>query len=207
MSAPPADDKGPGPGLVNIANALTVVRILLVPVFVACLLAGGTGWRLTALAVFVVASLTDFIDGWIARSRGLVTDFGKIADPIADKAITGMALIGLSIIGEVWWWVTILVLIREWSVTFVRLGVASKVVIAADTLGKWKTFIQGIALGGLILPLTDPDAPHWWRRPGIVLHWLFELGLAAAVVLTLISGYQFYASIWRQRDRLRPRRP
>jgi CDP-diacylglycerol---glycerol-3-phosphate 3-phosphatidyltransferase len=91
------------PGLVNVANGLTVIRILLVPVFVACLLAGGTAWRLTALAAFCVASFTDLLDGRLARSRGLVTDFGKIADPVADKALTGAALICLSALGELPW--------------------------------------------------------------------------------------------------------
>ena len=97
---------GTAPGLLNVANILTVVRILLVPVFVACLFAGGTGWRLAALAAFCVASLTDFVDGRLARSRGLVTDFGKIADPIADKALTGAALISLTVLGELPGWVT-----------------------------------------------------------------------------------------------------
>jgi CDP-alcohol phosphatidyltransferase len=94
------------PRLVNVANVLTVVRILLVPVFVACLLAGGTVWRLAALAAFCVASLTDVLDGRLARSRGLVTYFGKIADPVADKALTGAALICLSALGELPWWIT-----------------------------------------------------------------------------------------------------
>ena len=90
----------PGPGLVNAANALTVLRLLLVPVFVACLLAGGTGWRVAAFFVFGVASVTDLLDGRLARSRGLITDFGKIADPIADKALTGAALVTLSALGS-----------------------------------------------------------------------------------------------------------
>ena len=190
----------------NVPNVLTTLRIVLVPFFGWALLVDNGDsavWRLVAWFIFFVAMATDKIDGDLARKHNLITNFGKIADPIADKAITGMAFIGLSIIGEVWWWVTILVLIREWSITFVRLGVASKVVLAADTLGKWKTFIQGLALGGLVLPLTDPDAADWWEWPGKVLHWFFELGLAAAVVLTMISGYQFYASIWRQRANLR----
>ena len=90
-------------GLVNVANVLTVVRIFLVPVFVVCLVHGGTGWRLAALAAFGGASFTDFLDGQLARKRGLVTDFGKIADPIADKALTGAALITLSALGELPW--------------------------------------------------------------------------------------------------------
>ena len=89
----------PQPGLVNLANALTVIRLVLVPVVVACLLAGGTGWRVAAFAAFAVASVTDLLDGRVARSRGLITDFGKIADPIADKALTGAALVTLSYLG------------------------------------------------------------------------------------------------------------
>jgi len=190
----------------NVPNLLTTLRIVLVPFFGWALLVhdgNDATWRLIAWLIFFVAMATDKIDGDLARKHNLITNFGKIADPIADKAITGMAFIGLSVIGEVWWWVTILVLIREWSITFVRLGVASKVVLAADTLGKWKTFIQALALGGLVLPLTDTDAADWWDLPGRVLHWIFELGLGAAVVLTVVSGYQFYASVWRQRAKLR----
>ena len=96
----------PPVGIVNVANVLTVVRIFLIPVFVLCLVHGGTGWRLAALAAFGGASFTDFLDGQLARKRGLVTDFGKIADPIADKALTGAALITLSALGELPGWVT-----------------------------------------------------------------------------------------------------
>src|SRR5215472_17294607 len=96
---------------------LTIVRILLGPVFVACLLADGTAWRLIALAAFCVASLTDLLDGRLARSRGLVTDFGKIADPVADKALIGAAFICLSALGELPWWVTGLIMFRELGVT------------------------------------------------------------------------------------------
>ena len=115
-------------------------------------------WRLVAFAIFVVAMITDKIDGDIARKHDLVTDFGKIADPIADKAITGMAFIGLSIIGDIWWWVTIVVLVREWSVTLLRLSVLKQVVIAAAGSGKIKTTLQAIALAGLTLPLPHGDA-------------------------------------------------
>ena len=122
----------PGPpGLMNVANALTVLRICLVPVFVACLVAGGTGWRIAALAAFGGASLTDFLDGQLARKRGLVTDFGKIADPIADKALTGAALITLSVIGELPVWVTAAILVRELGITALRFAVIREVVMGA----------------------------------------------------------------------------
>jgi CDP-diacylglycerol--glycerol-3-phosphate 3-phosphatidyltransferase len=108
----------------NVPNALTTLRIVMVPFFAwALLVDGGESvlWRCVAWAIFAVAMITDKIDGDLARKHNLVTNFGKIADPIADKALTGMAFIGLSIIGEIWWWVTIIVLVREWSVTLMRL--------------------------------------------------------------------------------------
>jgi CDP-diacylglycerol---glycerol-3-phosphate 3-phosphatidyltransferase len=186
----------------NVPNVLTTLRIVLVPFFGWTLLhlhGQDATWRGISCAIFFVAMVTDRIDGDLARKYGLITNFGKIADPIADKAATGMALVGLSIIGEVWWWVTIVVLIREWTITFVRLGVVSRIVIAADNLGKWKTFIQGLALGGLVLPLRDPDAANWWHPIGTGLHWFYEILLAVAFVLTVWSGVQFYLSVWRQR--------
>ncbi len=119
-------------GLWNIANVLTMVRIVLVPVFVVFLLAGGTVWRLAALATFCVASLTDLLDGRLARSRGLVTDFGKIADPVADKALTGAALVCLSALGELPWWVTGVIMFREIGVTALRFWVIRRGVIGGQ---------------------------------------------------------------------------
>jgi CDP-diacylglycerol--glycerol-3-phosphate 3-phosphatidyltransferase len=189
VSAPPADSnldgglpprKPPGPALVNIANALTVVRIFLVPVFVLCLLAGGTGWRLTALAAFVVASFTDLLDGRLARSRGLVTDFGKIADPIADKALTGAALISLSALGELPGWVTALILFREVGVTVLRFVVIRRGVIAASQGGKLKTLLQIAAICLYILPasLSPPALAK-------------EVVMGVAVVVTLVTGADY----------------
>jgi CDP-diacylglycerol--glycerol-3-phosphate 3-phosphatidyltransferase len=196
------------PSNLNLPNILTTLRIVLVPFFGAALLVDGgesIAWRLTAFVIFVVAMITDKIDGDIARSRGLVTDFGKIADPIADKAMTGMAFVGLAIIFESpWWWaVTIVVLVREWSVTLLRLSVLKKVVIAADSLGKLKTTFQVIGLSGLVLPLRDPDLPGWMETPGEVLYYLAVVFLAIAVALTVVSGAQFFLGVWRQRDHLR----
>ena len=192
----------------NLPNLLTTLRIVLVPFFGWALLHDGgdsVTWRLVAWAIFVVAMVTDKIDGDIARSRNLVTDFGKIADPIADKAITGMALIGLSVVGDVWWWVTILVLAREWSVTLLRLSVLKRVVIAAKDLGKLKTTFQGIALAFLVLPLRDADLPDALELPGEVLFYAAQACLVVAVALTLWSGYEFYRDVWRQRAALRSR--
>jgi CDP-diacylglycerol---glycerol-3-phosphate 3-phosphatidyltransferase len=170
----------PQPGLVNVANVLTVVRILLVPVFVVCLVKGGTGWRLAALAAFGAASLTDFLDGQLARNRGLVTDFGKIADPIADKALTGAALITLSVMGELPWWVTMLILVRELGITALRFAVLKRGVIAASQGGKLKTLLQIVAICLYVLPpsLGLPSA-------------IREVVMAAALVVTLVTGVDY----------------
>ncbi len=194
----------------NLPNLLTTFRIVMVPFFGWALLVDGgdsATWRLVAWVLFVVAMITDKIDGDLARARGLVTDFGKIADPIADKAITGMAFIGLAIVGDIWVWVVVLVLLREWSVTLLRLSVLRRVVIAAKDLGKWKTTFQAVALGGLILPLRDPDLPSALQTPGEVAFYAFQACLAVAVALTLWSGYAFYRDVWRQRGSLGARRP
>ncbi|WP_205473541.1 CDP-diacylglycerol--glycerol-3-phosphate 3-phosphatidyltransferase [Nocardioides sp. SYSU D00038] len=192
----------------NLPNALTTLRIVMVPFFGWALLHDGgdsAAWRLVAWAIFVVAMITDKVDGDIARARGLVTDFGKIADPIADKAITGMAFVGLAIVHDSWWWwaITIVVLAREWSVTLLRLSILRRMVVAADRLGKLKTTAQALALGGLTLPLLDRDIPDWLHTPGDVLNVAALVCLAAAVVLTLVSGWQFFAGVWRQRHLLR----
>lgn len=194
------------PSNLNVPNALTTLRILLVPFFGWALLVDGgesATWRAIAYLIFAVAMITDKIDGDLARKHGLVTDFGKIADPIADKAITGMAFIGLSIVGDIWWAVTIVVLVREWSVTLLRLSILQRVVIAAKDLGKLKTTVQALALGGLTLPCLDPDLPGWLDVPGQITYWLAQGLLAVAVGLTLWSGYEFYRDVWRQRRELR----
>jgi CDP-diacylglycerol---glycerol-3-phosphate 3-phosphatidyltransferase len=167
----------PGPGLVNVANALTVLRLVLVPVFVACLLAGGTGWRVAAFVVFGVASVTDLLDGRLARSRGLITDFGKIADPIADKALTGAALVTLSALGDLAWWVTVVILAREISVTLLRFWVIRRGVIAASRGGKLKTLLQVVAIALYVLP-----------GPPTVVR---EVVMAAAVAVTVVTGIDY----------------
>ena len=181
----PAETAGPAapapaPGLVNVANMLTVVRIFLVPVFVLCLVQGGTGWRLAALAAFGGASATDFLDGLLARKRGLVTDFGKIADPIADKALTGAALITLSVIGELPVWVTVLILARELGITAMRFAVIRRGVIAASQGGKLKTVLQIIAICLYLLPPS-------LGLPALVK----EVVMAAALVVTLVTGVDY----------------
>ena len=175
-------------GLWNVANVLTMVRIVLVPVFVVFLFAGGTAWRLAALGTFVVASLTDLLDGRLARSRGLVTDFGKIADPVADKALTGAALIGLSALGELPWWVTGVIMFRELGVTALRFWVIRWGVIAASRGGKLKTLLQVIAICLYLLPAT-------LSPPAVVR----ELFMAAAVVVTVVTGVDYVLQAVRLR--------
>ena len=188
----------------NLPNVLTGLRIVLVPVYGFALLHDGgssIAWRCVATLVFVVAMVTDKVDGDIARSRGLVTNFGKIADPIADKAMTGMAFVGLSIVGDVWWWVTVIVLLREWSVTLLRLSILKRVVVAATRSGKVKTVLQVVALTALSLPLRQVHAPL--HDVGVVLFYVSQAALGVAVAMTMWSGYEFFRDVWRQRATIR----
>ncbi|KRA32591.1 MULTISPECIES: CDP-diacylglycerol--glycerol-3-phosphate 3-phosphatidyltransferase [unclassified Nocardioides] len=190
----------------NVPNALTTLRIFLVPFFGWALLYDGGDsvlWRTVAFGIFFVGMVTDKVDGDLARKHNLITDFGKIADPIADKAITGMAFIGLAIIMDTWWmWtIAIVVLVREWAVTLLRLSVLKAVVIAAAQSGKWKTVAQAFALGFLSLPLLEVDG--WLDVPGEVTYAVALVFLAAAFVLTLWSGYEFFRDVWKQRHDIR----
>jgi CDP-diacylglycerol--glycerol-3-phosphate 3-phosphatidyltransferase len=174
----------------NVANGLTVFRLVLVPVFLVLLFVDdgdSPWWRVAAWAAFAVASVTDRIDGQIARSRGLVTDFGKIADPIADKALIGAALVGLSVLGELAWWVTIVVLVREIGVTLLRFFVIRHGVLPASRGGKLKTLLQSVAIGLLILPLTG------W------LHDVALLIMYVAVVVTVVTGADYVVRALRLR--------
>lgn len=179
------------PSAWNIANALTVVRVLLVPLFVWALMAFASPeaeWRWLALGVFVFAMVTDRIDGDLARSRGLVTDFGTIADPIADKALTGAAFICLSLLGELPWWVTVVVLVRELGITALRFGVLRSGVIPASRGGKIKTALQAVALGMYVL------------APGEVLWLIPEIVMGAAVVVTAVTGLDYLVQALRLRS-------
>ncbi len=206
----PLQDHEAKPSNWNVPNMLTTLRIFMVPVFGWALLQDGgdsVTWRWIAFAIFAVAMITDKIDGDLARKHNLVTDFGKIADPIADKAITGMAFIGLSIVGDIWWWVTIVVLLREWSVTLLRLSVLKHVVIPAAASGKIKTTLQAVALGLLLWPLPHGNAHGGnfdaWGVIGEGLFYVGQAALAGAVVMTLWSGYEFFRDVWRQRSATR----
>jgi CDP-diacylglycerol--glycerol-3-phosphate 3-phosphatidyltransferase len=204
MSEVPSTSARPEVSNWNLPNVLTGLRIVLVPFFGFALLHDGGDsilWRCIATALFFVAMVTDKVDGDIARSRNLVTNFGKIADPIADKAMTGMAFIGLSIVGDVWWWVTVVVLLREWAVTLLRLSILRRVVVAAAQSGKVKTVLQAFALTWLTLPLRQVHSPL--HGTGVVLFYLAEVALAAAVAMTMWSGYEFFRDVWRQRAVLR----
>lgn len=181
----------------NVANALTMLRLVLVPVFLVVLFHGTgheTGWRIAAWAVFAVASVTDRIDGDLARSRGLVTEFGKLADPIADKALVGASLVGLSALGELWWWVTVVVLVREIGVTVLRFWVIRHGVIPASRGGKIKTFLQTVAIGLYVLPL------HGW------LHDTATATMTAAVAVALVTGIDYVSRAVRLRRIGRARR-
>jgi len=187
----------------NVPNALTTLRIVMVPFFGWALLHDGgdsVGWRWIAYVLFAVAMITDKIDGDLARKHNLITNFGKIADPIADKAITGMAFVGLSIIYPVLWWVTVPVLIREWGITVARLSIAKQVVMAANQSGKVKTMAQALALGGLIAPF------HYLSGaldvPGEIVWWLAIVLLVVAVVLTMTSGVEFVRDVIRFRRKV-----
>ena len=173
------------PRLVNVPNALTVLRLVLVPVFLIFLVEGSTSARIVAFFVFGVASVTDLLDGHLARRGGLITDFGKIADPIADKALTGSALITLSVLGELAWWVTVVILIREVGVTVLRFWVIRHGVIAASRGGKIKTVLQIVAIGLYILPVD--------------IGWAKAAVMAAAVVVTVLTGIDYVARALRLR--------
>jgi CDP-diacylglycerol---glycerol-3-phosphate 3-phosphatidyltransferase len=176
----------------NVPNALTTLRIVMVPFFAWALLyddGQSVLWRVVAYVIFAAAMITDKIDGDLARKHNLITNFGKIADPIADKALTGMAFVGLSLIGELWWWVTIVVLVREWGITALRFWVIRHGVMAAGRGGKLKTLLQTFALGLLILPLRLLDGA--WDTVGTALWWVGCALMAAAVIVTVVTGLDY----------------
>jgi CDP-diacylglycerol--glycerol-3-phosphate 3-phosphatidyltransferase len=179
----------------NVPNMLTLLRILMIPFFWYLLMYDGgqnAGTRVAATVVFVVAAITDWLDGWLARKQGLVTTFGKIADPLADKALTGVALIGLSVLDELWWWVTILIIRREVGVTVIRLVVLKHGVIAASRGGKAKTMFQMVGITLFLLPITPEMALLWWTRNVI---------MAIAVILTALTGFDYIRkAYWTRSD-------
>jgi CDP-diacylglycerol---glycerol-3-phosphate 3-phosphatidyltransferase len=190
--ARPGGDKGAAgqPGLINLPNGLTVLRLALVPLFVVLLVEDTTTSRIAAFVVFGVASLTDLLDGELARRRGTITDFGALADPIADKALTGSALITLSALGMLSWWATGIIMVREVGVTLLRFWVIRHGVIPASRGGKIKTVLQIAAIGLYILPVKAGPVR------GVVM--------VAAVVVTVLTGADYVLRAIRLRRRPAP---
>jgi CDP-diacylglycerol--glycerol-3-phosphate 3-phosphatidyltransferase len=173
-----------GPRTVNLPNSLTVLRLLALPFCAYALFKNGgnnSTWRIIAWCGFFCVGLTDLMDGKLARARNQVTSFGTFLDPVADKAAIGTAMIGLSIQGRLWWWVTIVILFREVAVTVLRLAVIRGGVIPASKGGKLKTLMQGFGIGFYVLPL-----PHWLELPRNIF-------MAATVIITLITGYDYFS--------------
>lgn len=185
-------------GIWNLPNVLTMLRIVLVPFFVWFLIADApglhsesSGWRWAAVAAFAVAIYTDKLDGDIARSRGLVTDFGKIADPIADKLLTGSALVMLSLLGELPWWITLVILVREWGITALRFLVIRYGVIPASRGGKLKTVVQTVAIFLYLLPLAAIAPWLTWAAFAVML---------AAVLITVWTGVEYVVQAFKVRS-------
>ncbi|MGW4944357.1 CDP-diacylglycerol--glycerol-3-phosphate 3-phosphatidyltransferase [Actinoplanes sp. NPDC004185] len=193
MTDEPVPVAAPRPvSLYNPANVLTAARIVLVPVFVAFVIVSEmteSGWRILACLTFCVASATDFADGWIARRYELVTSFGKVADPIADKALTGSALVLLSAYDRLSWWVTGLILVREWGVTALRFWVIRYGVIPASRGGKLKTALQIAAIAWFLWPVPEP-----FDLVGTVL-------MVAALIVTVVTGVDYVLQALRLRRR------
>ena len=179
---------------INVPNALTLLRAVAVPVFGWMLLAHAHegGWRTATTIVFMVAILTDFVDGKIARKYNLVTNFGKIGDSIADKALTGMAFIGLSILGELPWWMTIIILLREWGITVMRMKMLKYEVMAANKGGKLKTAMQSLAITLFCLGL--------WRTPTFVDVFTWAV-MIIAFLLTVVTGLVYIRDAIQIRNR------
>jgi CDP-diacylglycerol--glycerol-3-phosphate 3-phosphatidyltransferase len=179
----------------NLPNAITMARILAVPFFIWSLVSisnDESPMRWVSVLIFIIIMASDGVDGAIARKRGIVTDLGKLLDPIADKALLGGALVTLSILGEIAWWVTIVILVRELGITVYRLVVVNQQVIAASSGGKMKTIFQGVMVGFIVSPLTAWFPFDWYFR--------FEDGLVlTSVVLTVHSGLQYVAAAVRAR--------
>jgi CDP-diacylglycerol--glycerol-3-phosphate 3-phosphatidyltransferase len=167
-----------GGGTLNTANKLTMVRIILIPIFLAVLYIGFTGSNYVAMAVFIAAGLTDIADGYIARSRNQVTDFGKFMDPLADKVLVFSAMIWFVERGIMPAWAVLIVIIREFMVTALRLiAVGNGRVIAAEFSGKVKTTVTMLCLTAMFLQMPQ---------------WLIYVNVGAITVTTVISGVEYF---------------
>lgn len=177
----------------NLPNMLTMLRIVLVPVFVVLLWQDTTATDLAALGVFLAAAATDKLDGTIARRRGIVTNFGKIADPFADKLLTGAAMVVLSVLGVMPWWATILILVREIGITVLRFVMVRRSVIAASSGGKLKTVLQVVFLSMMMLPalaLFGSPLGDWWQTAAYVI-------MLLATAVTVVTGLDYCWRAWR----------
>ncbi len=166
----------------NLPNALTIFRILALPFCAWALFKEGgedPTWQIIAWTSFFLVGLTDILDGRIARKRNQVSSFGAILDPIADKAFIGTALIGLSILGKIPWWVTAIILFREIGITIIRLAIVNRKVISANRGGKIKSLLQNFSVGFYILPLPEN------------LYLPRDILLGAAVLLTITTGLEY----------------
>jgi CDP-diacylglycerol---glycerol-3-phosphate 3-phosphatidyltransferase len=174
--------------IANLANVLTGLRLVLVPIFLFALFSGSgheTGSRIIAFVIFAVACFTDQLDGLLARNFGMATEFGAFVDPIADKALIGSALVGLSMLGDLPWWVTVVILVRELGVTVLRLAVIRRGVIPASWGGKVKTVVQALAIGLFILPVSGPFLV------------VADVVMGVAILLTVVTGIDYVASTVR----------
>ena len=171
----------------NLPNALTVVRLLCVPIVGVLLFVDQPLARDAAALVFVAAAVTDFVDGAIARRRGITSDFGALLDPIADKALITVALVGLSLLGDLAWWVTAVILVREFAVTALRLSVLRYGVIPASRGGKIKTVAQIVAIAMFLAV-----GPPWWNQIAAVV-------MGAAIILTVVTGADYVVRVVRLR--------
>jgi CDP-diacylglycerol---glycerol-3-phosphate 3-phosphatidyltransferase len=170
---------------VNLPNVLTVLRIMLVPVLVVALLGNTPAGDVLAAVVFALASLTDFIDGYLARARGSVTNFGKLMDPLADKLLIVAALIALVSLQRLAAWIAMVIITRELAVTVVRMGAAQLGVVAgANMLGKIKTCLQIVAILAVIAVHGTPL-------------WVAAL-LYVTVAVTVLSGLDYFFDLRRR---------
>jgi CDP-diacylglycerol--glycerol-3-phosphate 3-phosphatidyltransferase len=189
----------------NIANIVTVIRILLVPVFVWLLFLDNHAdglWRYVATALFVLAIATDGVDGHLARGRNLITNVGIILDPIADKLLIGGALVSLSILGDLWWWVTIVILVREVGITVFRFIVIRRRVIPASKGGKLKTVFQSVAISLFLAPLQTLFRDIV-KAPAVVItgiNWFEWIVMGIALALTIYSGIDYLWQAWKVRN-------
>lgn len=183
----------------SVPNLITYLRILFVPALVAALIIDGGehgAWRWVAAGIFIVGIASDAVDGYLARSRNLISNVGKLLDPIADKAITGTTMVMLSMLGELPWWVTSVILVRELGITIWRLIEARRIVLPAGRGGKLKTVVQALALSLALLPL--PALLGDW------MHWVNTVFMGAALILTVWSGADYLVRAYWKNERIRP---